>query len=84
VRTFQLDITATHGNSGGPVFTLTNEKVIGVLQGGILHPSGSLLAGLVRCEPVYRFLGGNEVEFLKTLPFGQAVDLAELKKLKAG
>ena len=32
---FQLDLTATNGNSGGAVFSLATGKVLGVLQGGI-------------------------------------------------
>lgn len=79
---FQLDLTATHGNSGGPVFSQNNQRVIGVLQGGILHPSGGLQAGLVRCEPVYKFLAGNEVDFMKALPLGKAGDIADMKKLR--
>jgi S1-C subfamily serine protease len=32
VRGFQLDLTATNGNSGGPVFSLETGHVFGVLQ----------------------------------------------------
>ena len=35
VRAFQLDARATHGNSGGPVFSWETGRVFGVLQGGI-------------------------------------------------
>ena len=81
VQMFQLDITATHGNSGGPVFNQSSQKVIGVLQGGILHSSGNLQPGLVRCEPVYEFLADNVVEFVKSRPPGEMGDIADMKKM---
>lgn len=82
VQAFQLDITATHGNSGGPVFNQSSQKIIGVLQGGILHSSGGLQPGLVRCEPVYRFLADKVVEFVKSRPPGEMGDIADMKKLR--
>jgi Trypsin-like peptidase domain len=81
-RMFQLDITATHGNSGGPVFNKLSQRIIGVLQGGIVHSSGTLLPGLVRCEPVYRFLADNVVQFVKSRPAGALGDIADMKKLR--
>ena len=82
LQTFQLDITATHGNSGGPVFNKENEKIIGVLQGGILHSSGTIQPGLVRCEPLYRIVEGEELELLRELGPGEQVSPERLKKLK--
>jgi S1-C subfamily serine protease len=52
VKGFQLDATATNGNSGGPVFSLATGKVFGVLQGGAMHPGGYPI-GLTKAEPVY-------------------------------
>jgi hypothetical protein len=63
------------------VFNQNSQKIIGVLQGGILHPSGSLQPGLVRCEPVYRIMADNAVEFVKSRPPGEMGDLADMKKL---
>ena len=69
LEAFQLDATATHGNSGGPVFNKDNQKVIGLLQGGIMHTSGSIQPGLVRCEPPFKFVYSvNVEEFKKTKP----------------
>ena len=82
LEAFQLDMTATHGNSGGPVFHQNSQKVIGVLQSGIMHPKTGLLPGLVRCEPVYGILGDNVVDFLKSRLLGQIGDIADLKKLQ--
>lgn len=82
LQTFQLDMTATHGNSGGPVFHQNSQKVIGVLQGGIMHPQTGLLPGLVRCEPVYGLLADRVVDFIKGRPPGQIGDIADLKKLQ--
>jgi S1-C subfamily serine protease len=39
LKGFQLDMTATNGNSGGPVFSLETGHVFGVLQAGVMHPS---------------------------------------------
>jgi len=60
VKAFQLDLRATHGNSGGPVFSVNTGRVIGVLQGGITDDYGSPLFS--RAEPVYRVIAANEVE----------------------
>jgi S1-C subfamily serine protease len=35
VKGLQLGLTATHGNSGGPMFSLASGKVFGVLQRGV-------------------------------------------------
>lgn len=52
LKGFQLDATATNGNSGGPVFSLATGKVFGVLQSGAMHPGGYPI-GLAKAEPVY-------------------------------
>jgi S1-C subfamily serine protease len=82
LKMFQLDKTATHGNSGGPVFNQNSQRVIGLLQGGILHPEGHLQPGLVRCEPVYKFLADNVVEFVKSRAPGELGDIADMKQLR--
>ena len=57
VRGFQLDLTATNGNSGGPVFSVATGQVIGVLQGGVVHPhAGQPVQGLTKAEPIYPLL----------------------------
>ena len=61
---FQLDITATHGNSGGPAFSLSSGKVFGVLTSGVQHPKGGMTPGLVKAEPIYAI--SNEIESIKT------------------
>lgn len=53
LRGFQLDLTATNGNSGGPVFSLATGKVLGVLQAGVMHPDGHPVQGLTKAEPIY-------------------------------
>jgi len=52
LKGFQLDATATNGNSGGPVFSIQTGKVIGVLQAGAMHPNGYPI-GLTKAEPIY-------------------------------
>ena len=61
---FQLDITATNGNSGGPVFLPTSGKVFGVLSESCPHPKGGIVPGLVKAEPVYAV--SDDVESIKT------------------
>lgn len=71
VTGFQLDITATFGNSGGPVFSWSSGGVLGVLQGGPTQSSGDPLPGLARAEPVYRILGDGTLKRLKELRLGE-------------
>jgi S1-C subfamily serine protease len=65
VKGFQLDITATHGNSGGPVFSWETGGVIGVLQGGPTLAPGQVLPGIARAEPIYRLLHDGLLDRLK-------------------
>ena len=53
---FLLDITATHGNSGGPVFSLKTGKVFGVLTRGVLDLGREIVPGIVKAEPIYPIL----------------------------
>lgn len=69
VKAFQLDLTATHGNSGGPVFCATSGKVFGVLQGGVLAPDGSPI-NLARAEPIYPIARGSDIQLLREAPLG--------------
>ncbi|MBI4128298.1 MAG: trypsin-like peptidase domain-containing protein [Parcubacteria group bacterium] len=71
LKGFQLNITATHGNSGGPVFSLRNGKVFGVLQRGIQDREGNLLPGLVKAEPIYPVLEHDLLERIVRAPVGQ-------------
>jgi S1-C subfamily serine protease len=76
LRGFQLNLTATNGNSGGPVFSLATGHVFGVLQRGLSHPGGYLVQGLTKAEPIYPILEHNSVdrlllsqdEFIRQLP----------------
>lgn len=67
---FQLDITATHGNSGGPVFNLENGKVFGVLQRGVLDQQDEILPGIVKAEPVYPLIDRDLLGRILTDPSG--------------
>jgi S1-C subfamily serine protease len=54
LKGYQLDLRATHGNSGGPVFSWASGRVIGILQGGVNDEYGNHLFS--RAESVYRLL----------------------------
>lgn len=62
---FQLNITATNGNSGGPVFLLSSGKVFGVLSCAPINPLGNIVHGIVKAEPIYNILRPNFIEDLK-------------------
>ena len=65
---FQLNVTATNGNSGDPVFSFDTKKVFGVLTSGVVHPNGGLVQGLVKAEPVYPVVEADFIERLKKAP----------------
>ncbi|UCB57563.1 MAG: trypsin-like peptidase domain-containing protein [Candidatus Omnitrophota bacterium] len=74
---FQLDITATYGNSGGPAFFLASGKVFGVLAHGVQHPRGGLMPGLVKAEPIYAIL--DDVENIKVVTVDSMFSEEEIK-----
>lgn len=57
---FQLDLRATHGNSGGPVISWSTGRVLGILQGGINDQYGTFLFS--RAESIYRLLDERFIE----------------------
>ena len=61
---FQLDITATYGNSGGPVFNWATGKVFGILPGGPTARDGKALHGFARAEPVYKIATAPNIQEL--------------------
>lgn len=73
LRGFQLDLTATHGNSGGPVFSIASGRVFGVLQRGVQDHKGSLLHGFTKAEPVYPIVSTDLMEQMKKAPPGRPV-----------
>jgi hypothetical protein len=69
LKGFQLDLTATNGNSGGPVFSLNTGRVFGVLQGGAVHPeTGHVVQGLAKAEPIYPLFACDILDRLKRMP----------------
>ena len=71
LKGFQLNLTATFGSSGGPVFLLSTGKVFGVLQRGVAGPKGQIIQGLVKAEPVYPIFRHNLMKRMKEAPPGQ-------------
>lgn len=65
LRGFQLNISATNGNSGGPVFSLSSGKVFGVLSSAPVNTSGNAVQGIIKAEPIYNILRPNFIEDLK-------------------
>jgi hypothetical protein len=65
---FQLDLTATNGNSGGPVFNWNTGKVFAVLQGAPVHASNIPVAGLAKGESIYRIINDGTLERFRSGP----------------
>ena len=65
LKGFQLNLTATRGNSGGPVFSLATGKVLGVLQRAVQEPNGNFLPNMTKAEPVYPAVNSKLVTELK-------------------
>jgi S1-C subfamily serine protease len=63
LRGFQLDLTATQGNSGGPVFSLYSGKVIGVIHGGIQKAQGFTIA-----QPIWPVAEGRSLDEILSGP----------------
>jgi hypothetical protein len=53
LRAFQLGLIATHGNSGGPVFSIESGRVFGALRGGLVNRKNEILPRWTIAEPVY-------------------------------
>jgi hypothetical protein len=66
VSAFQLDLRATHGNSGGPVFSWGSGRVFAVLQGGVDDQYGAFL--FARAEPLHRLLDDDTIERFAVAP----------------
>jgi S1-C subfamily serine protease len=65
LKGFQLDLTATNGNSGGPVFSLKGGGVFGVLASGAIHPTtGYVVQDLTKAEPIYPVLDSGIIDKL--------------------
>jgi len=80
LKMFQLNLTATYGNSGGPVFSVRTGRALGVLQGGIVDRQRKILPGLSRAEPVYPIVNSNDINLIKSAPPGQLPPTDEIKK----
>ncbi len=66
IEGYQLDLTATHGNSGGPVFALESGRVFGVLERGVFQGDGqSLLPGITKAEAVYPLFEDGSIQRLR-------------------
>jgi hypothetical protein len=53
VKGYELELTATIGNVGGPVFSLESGKVFGVLQERVRRPRIRASDGIAKAEPIH-------------------------------
>ena len=68
VTGFQLDLTATNGNSGGPVFNWETGKVFGALASAPVHSEGNPVAGFTKAESIYRILDDGSLTRFRSGP----------------
>ena len=64
LKGFQLDLTATHGSSGSPVFAIGSGKVLGVIQGGIKNVQGLAIA-----QPIWPVVDSAFINRILNGPF---------------
>ena len=70
LKGFQLDLVATHGNSGGPVFRYDSGTVFGALERGVVGRDGKLIQGLCVAAPVYPVFEHNTIDRMLNAPHG--------------
>jgi S1-C subfamily serine protease len=71
LKGYQLNLTATHGNSGGPVFSPDTGKVYGVLQLGVSDLSGNIVPGITKAEPIYPAFEHDSLSRILGAPVGK-------------
>jgi len=71
LKGFQLNLTATHGNSGGPVFSPETGRVYGVLQLGVRDLDGNFLQGITKAEPIYPVFEHDSLTRILAAPIGK-------------
>jgi serine protease Do len=71
LKGFQLNLTATHGNSGGPVFSPDTGKVFGVLQRGVSGHDKTIIQGLTKAEPIYPVFKHDSLNRMLDTPVGK-------------
>lgn len=65
LKGYHLDIAATHGNSGGPVFHIDSGKVLAVLSAGVVTRDNAVVQGLAVAEPIHPIIDGRTIGALK-------------------
>ena len=68
---FQLNVFATHGSSGGPVFLYETGKVLGAIESDVVDREGKRIDGLVKAAPIYPLLENDSVERMLQAQPGQ-------------
>ncbi len=66
VKGFQLDLRATYGNSGGPVFSSKTGQVFGILQGGVSDIHNHHLFS--RAESIYGLIDTGMIDSALNAP----------------
>lgn len=68
LKGFQLNLFASHGSSGGPVFIYQSGRVFGVVESNVIGRDGKPLQGLVKAAPIYPVLEHDSVRRMLAAP----------------
>jgi S1-C subfamily serine protease len=71
LKGFQLNLFATHGSSGGPVFVYESARVFGAIESNVIGQGGKPVHGLVKAAPIYPLLEYDSVGRMLDVPPGQ-------------
>ena len=71
LKGFQLNLFATHGSSGGPVFIYESGRVFGAVESNVVGRDGKSVQGLVKAAPIYPVLEHDSVRRMLDTPLGQ-------------
>jgi hypothetical protein len=67
LKGFQLNLFASHGSSGGPVFIYESGRAFGAIESNVIGKDGEPVRGLVKATPIYPVLENDSVRrILKT------------------
>jgi hypothetical protein len=71
LKGFQLNLFATHGSSGGPVFLYDSGKIFGAVESEVIGRDGKPVQGLTKAAPIYPALENDSVNRMLSAQPGQ-------------
>jgi S1-C subfamily serine protease len=71
LKGFQLNLFATHGSSGGPVFVYESGRVFGAIESDVIGRDGKPIQSLVKAAPIYPVLENDSIHRMLDAPLGE-------------